>query len=205
MRALAVVVVTLVGCRAPRSAESSAPVDASVGSTDAAVAIAVQPSSSAGAPSPPPSPPCLVRDPSGDARCAPGSRYHHWSAEACPNGASPETLRRLADQGCTATGPHLAFNIEGWCCGADTGVVLPPKEDRCVSDAECGVTSLDLEGPTVCCFRCCSMHGGRKSWTDAVEAACKAAPGLHCPVVACACPSPPYKPKCVAGRCTLTY
>lgn len=89
---------------------------------------------------------------------------------------------------------------------ADAGLVpaLPPHADTCASDAECGVTSLDLEGPLTCCFRCCSMHGGRKDWTDAVEATCKAA-HVPCAPVACACPSPPFKPKCVSGRCTLVY
>jgi hypothetical protein len=84
-------------------------------------------------------------------------------------------------------------------------IVLPRHEDACTTDGECGVTSLDVAGPTVCCFRCCSMQGGRKQWTDAVEAICKSAPGLTCSPVACACPSPPYQPKCIEGRCGLVY
>jgi hypothetical protein len=86
-----------------------------------------------------------------------------------------------------------------------SAIVLPPMEDACAADDDCGVTSLDLSGPTVCCFRCCSMHGGSKSWVKRVESICQNAPGLKCQPAACACPSPPYKPKCVSGRCTLTY
>lgn len=83
-------------------------------------------------------------------------------------------------------------------------VVLPPRTDSCTSDSDCGVTSLDLTGPTVCCFRCCTVHGGSKSWTDAIESICKSAPKT-CVDAACACPMPPYKPKCDAGRCILVY
>ncbi|MFI5299388.1 MAG: hypothetical protein ACHREM_14940 [Polyangiales bacterium] len=61
-----------------------------------------------------------------------------------------------------------------------------------------------MSGPTTCCFRCCSMHGGSRSWVESVEAACKAAKPT-CTPQACACPSPPYKPRCVEGRCGLTY
>jgi hypothetical protein len=84
-------------------------------------------------------------------------------------------------------------------------VALPRPDDRCASDGECGVTSLDLDGPTRCCFRCCSMHGGRRSWVEAFEAMCKSAPSPACTDSACACPSPPYLPKCIDGRCGLVF
>jgi hypothetical protein len=84
-------------------------------------------------------------------------------------------------------------------------IALPPHEDRCASDAECGVTELDLDGPTACCFRCCTAHGGRRSWVKVFEATYKRAPNPDCRVTACACPMPPYVPKCVQGRCSLVY
>jgi hypothetical protein len=84
-------------------------------------------------------------------------------------------------------------------------VVLPRREDACSSDAECGATELDLSGPTVCCFRCCSVHGGRKPWIESVEATCRAASKAACRDSACACPMPPFVPKCIEGRCGLVY
>ncbi len=103
---------------------------------------------------------------------------------------------------CVATGVTLSASLTG---SADAGtIVLPKIETACSTDAECAVTSLDLVGPTACCFRCCSITPGTKRWVNEVEATCaKAAP--TCAPTACGCPMPPYKPKCTAGKCVASY
>src|SRR5450631_3495521 len=105
-----------------------------------------------------------------------------------------------ASFGCNPEGRALASTGS-----VDAGpIALPKIETACTVDAECAVTSLDLVGPTTCCFRCCSITSGTKRWVTEVEATCtKAAP--TCAPTACACPMPPYKPKCTAGKCVATY
>ena len=74
------------------------------------------------------------------------------SRAASTSTAGPDPATKGASTATSATPPDA---------GAEAGIVLPPVEDACTNDADCGVTSLDLTGSSVCCFRCCSMHGAR--------------------------------------------
>ena len=82
---------------------------------------------------------------------------------------------------------------------------LPEFDDRCAVDADCAAIHIYGSGPEACCSMGCAIGKGAKTWVDAVEAACKKAPHPECKEIMCDGPSPPFKPKCKDGHCTLTY
>jgi hypothetical protein len=75
---------------------------------------------------------------------------------------------------------------------------LPPFDDACVTDADCVVTTDDLDGPNVCCPGCKQVVASA-AWVKSARAACAAHPPKSCPPVGCAMPL--MGAKCNAGHC----
>lgn len=95
-----------------------------------------------------------------------------------------------------------------------TAAGLPPVEDACAADAECGYTSLPVAGPHACCDNQCGLLPVTKAYAKKLSTACRtftsarsaqhpgAAAAADCPPMMCDASVTP-KPRCQAGRCVL--
>lgn len=95
-----------------------------------------------------------------------------------------------------------------------TAAGLPPVEDACAVDAECGYTSLPVAGPHACCDNQCGLLPVTKAYAKKLSIACRtftsarsaqhpgAAAAVDCPPMMCDAALTP-KPRCQAGRCVL--
>jgi hypothetical protein len=130
---------------------------------------------------------------------------------AVPAAPAPDTASPAAAAPAAASAPAAAPPVAAAVATpADarppkpTAPGLPPVEDACSSDAECGFTTLPLSGPHVCCGDQCGTTAGTKAWVKKLEAACgaMARAKADCPPMMCDAAIAP-KPRCQAGRCAL--
>lgn len=78
---------------------------------------------------------------------------------------------------------------------------LPPVEDHCEADTNCGVTDLQQEGDHICCQGCGLATAGRVEWVEKVQSECRAYLVGRDTCLPLACPAGPSKAACVEGRC----
>lgn len=95
-----------------------------------------------------------------------------------------------------------------------TAAGIPPVEDSCAADAECGYTAVPVAGPHACCDNQCGLLAVTKAYVKKLNTACKtftsarsaqhpgAAAAADCPPMMCDAALTP-KPRCQAGRCVL--
>lgn len=84
---------------------------------------------------------------------------------------------------------------------ADSGSparALPPHENACVDDADCGVLAVEIGGDKACCASCRTTAGTR-GWAAEVRNECAKIPPVGCYPLAC--PLGPTRPRCRDRRC----